>query len=104
MTKDAAVAAGGMGNAAALAGSMAGVATGAALACGPAVTAAEALVANNARNVAICAVTGLACIGGAGKGLEAALKPAHTIIRRIQETKAIRPIDKLRRNTGSLPD
>ncbi len=108
MTTDDAAAAGGMGNAAAFSGGAAaattGAATGTAMACGPAITAAGTFVANNAKNVAICTATGLACIGGAGKGLEAAMRPASTIIRRIQEIKGIKPLDQLRRNTGSLPD
>lgn len=68
-----------------------------------AASAAATAAAANARNAAICAVTGFACVGGAGKGLEAALKPAQSLVRRIQETKAIRPVENLRRNTGTVP-
>ena len=85
-------------------GNAIGLATASATACAvPVASVAATAIKANARNLTICTVTGLACVGGAGKGLEAAIKPAHTLIRRIQETKAIRPVTKPRRDTGTVP-
>jgi hypothetical protein len=88
----------------AVAGALAPDAVGLATSCmTPAASAAAAIAEANARNLALCAATGLACIGGASKGLDAALKPADALIRRIEQTRAIRPVETLRRNSGSLP-
>jgi len=79
-------------------------AMGAATACvAPVAEIAATAAVANARELTICAVTGLACIGGASKGLEAAIRPADALVRRIQQTKAIRKIEDLRRNTGTIP-
>jgi RHS repeat-associated protein len=104
-TLDDALTHGAPGNAAVIAGGAGAGTTTVVVAAGAAcIPPAVRAVAANAKKLTICAITGMACAGGAGKGLEAALKPAQSIIRTIQQTKSIRPAAKPRRNTGTDPN